>query len=45
MKKHTKKHSNIPSSIGHNNPPKEEAIPKSFFIYLASGFKVLGYLL
>ncbi len=23
MKKHTKKHSNIPSYIGHNNPPKD----------------------
>jgi hypothetical protein len=23
MKKHTDKHANIPSSIGHNNPPKD----------------------
>ncbi len=23
MKKHTKKHSNIPSYIGHNSPPKD----------------------
>ena len=23
MKKHAKKHSNIPSYIGHNNPPKD----------------------
>ena len=42
MKKTTKKLVTFPSSIGHNNPPKEEAIPKSFFIYLASGFEVVG---
>jgi len=32
----------FPSGIGHNNPPKEEAISKSFFTYPASGFGVLG---
>jgi len=42
MKKDTEKVATFPSGIGHNNPPKEEAISKSFFTYPASGFGVLG---